>query len=283
MIGGIIGDIIGSVYEAHQWASKELPLIQTLPIDKNVVIPLLKDTKWVRADYGWTDDTLCTLALYKAYIENTDFAETLKEICNRNVNDSIGFGKAFKSWLSEEIPKPYNSFANGSIMRVGFIPFLNIPLSKKLRLGYEMTKISHNHLDSYQAVQDFIMIAHTLKEDVTNKDKSKDCLRVYLDNREFALTVEDMHKQNKFELNALSTLYQAVSIVYESNSFEETLRNTFYVGGDSDTLATVACNLASILYPIPQDLLHMIEATMSMNKELNDLVVHFVENYWNRY
>lgn len=283
MIGGIIGDIIGSVYEAHQWSSKELPLIQKLPVDKNVVVPNFKDTKWVRTNYGWTDDSLCTLGLYKAYIEKTDFAQTLKDVCNRNLNDSIGFGKAFKNWLSQEVSEPYNSYANGSIMRVGFIPFLNISLSQKLRLGHEVTKITHNHLNSYQAVQDFIVLCHTLKDDFKNKNYSKDCLLTYLDNQEFDLTVEDMHEENRFELNSLYTLCQAVSIVYESDSFEDTLRNSFYVGGDSDTLATVAGNLASVIYPIPENLMHVAEVAMATNKELYDLVVHFSENYWTKF
>lgn len=281
MIGGIIGDVIGSVYEAHQWVSKDLPLIQTLPVDKTINIPNFKDTKWVRTNYGWTDDTLCTLGLYKAYIEKTDFAKTLQDVCVRNMNDSIGFGKNFKLWLDDI--EPYNSYANGSIMRIGFIPFLPLSLSQKLTLGYEVTKISHNHLNSYQAVQDYITLCHALKEDLRYKDTSKQCLKTYLQNQEFDLTVEDMHEENRFELNAVYTLCQAVSIVYESNTFEEVLRNTFYVGGDSDTLATIACNIASIIYPIPEELMNTAEIAMATNKELYDLVVHFSEKYWTKF
>ena len=143
-----------------------------------------------------------------------------------------------------------------------------------------MTKISHNHLDSYQAVQDYIILCHALKEDMSKKDYSKECLKTYLQNKEFSLTVETMHQKKSFELNSLYTLSQAVAIVYESKSFEEVLRNTFYVGGDSDTLATVACNLASILYPIPQELMTIAELAMATNKELYDLVLHFSEKYW---
>ena len=116
MIGGIIGDVIGSVYEAHQWISKDLQLIQTLPVDKTFNVPIFKNTSWVRTSYGWTDDTLCTLGLYKAYIEQTDYATTLQDVCVRNINDSIGFGKSFKNWLTDMAP--YNSYANGCIMRI---------------------------------------------------------------------------------------------------------------------------------------------------------------------
>ena len=278
MIGGIIGDIIGSVYEAHQWTSKDLPLIQNLPIDKSIVIPNFKDTKWIRTNYSWTDDTLCTLGLYKAYINKTDFAKTLQETCTKYMDDSIGFGKNFKNWLNDI--EPYESYANGSIMRIGFIPFLNLSLSQKLRLGHEVTKISHNHLNSFQAVQDFITLCHVLKDDLKYKNYSKDCLLIYLNNQEFDLTVEEMHEENRFELNAVYTLCQAVSIVYESDSFEEVLRNSFYVGGDSDTLATVAGNIASIIYPISPDMMSIAELGIATNKEFYDLVSHFNDNYW---
>lgn len=281
MIGGIIGDVIGSVYEAHQWTSKDLPFIQSLPVDKTINVPVFKNTNWVRTSYGWTDDTLCTLGLYKAYIEKTDYAQTLQDVCVRNLNDSIGFGKSFKNWLTDI--EPYNSYANGCIMRIGFIPFLPLSLSKKLALGYEVTKISHNHLNSYQSVQDYITLCHALKEDFIHKDFSKQVLKTYLQNQEFDFNVETMHADNRFELNSVYTLCQAVAIVYESNSFEEVLRNTFYVGGDSDTLATIACNIASIIYPIPSELMQIAELAMATNQELYDLVVHFSENYWTKF
>lgn len=194
------------------------------------------------------------------------------------MNESTGFGKNFQLWLDNI--QPYQSYANGSIMRIGFIPFLPLSLSQKLTLGYEVTKISHNHPHSYQAVQNYITLCHALKEDLTYHDYSKGCLKTYLLNQEFDLTVEDMHKENCFELDALYTLSQAVSIVYESSSFEEVLRHSFYVGGDSDTIATVACNLASIIYQIPPELLRVAELSMATNQELYDLVVHFSENYW---
>lgn len=281
MIGGIIGDVIGSVYEAHQWTSKDLPFIQSLPVDKTINVPVFKNTNWVRTSYGWTDDTLCTLGLYKAYIEKTDYAQTLQDVCVRNLNDSIGFGKSFKNWLTDI--EPYNSYANGCIMRIGFIPFLPLSLSKKLALGYEVTKISHNHLNSYQSVQDYITLCHALKEDFIHKDFSKQVLKTYLQNQEFDFNVETMHADNRFELNSVYTLCQAVAIVYESNSFEEVLRNTFYVGGDSDTIATIACNIASIIYPIPSELMQIAELAMATNQELYDLVVHFSENYWTKF
>lgn len=116
MIAGIIGDIIGSVYEAHQWANKDISLIQSLPFDKAIIKPLFKEAKWVREDYSWTDDTLCTLALYKAFYTNSSPVSTMVELCKKYQNETIGFGRSFEKWLDN--PVPYQSYGNGAVMRI---------------------------------------------------------------------------------------------------------------------------------------------------------------------
>jgi ADP-ribosyl-[dinitrogen reductase] hydrolase len=278
MFAGIIGDVIGSVYEAHQWNNRNLDLIQELPIEGNPLIkPKFENLKWVRKDYSWTDDSLCTLALYHAYIHNEDPTAVLQDFCKRYGEESIGFGKAFKAWV--ENPVPYESFGNGSIMRIGFIPFLNISLEKKLDLGYEYTKISHNHEDSFAAVAGMILLCDGLQKEKDNNNLNKNCLKQYIQDYKFTKTVQSMHEENAFEMNALQTLLQAVVIVIESNSIEEVLKNCFYVGGDSDTLGCIAANIASCIYPVPQPLWDFSAKTLEKYEDLNSLVEHFSKNY----
>ena len=94
-------------------------------------------------------------------------------------------------------------------------------------------------------------------------------------------TVEDMHNKKSFEMNALTTLKQAVAILYESTSFEDVLKNCFYVGGESDTLACVACNLASSYYAISNKLQNIAMNSLTDNKELYELTLHFIEHQHN--
>lgn len=278
MLGGIIGDIIGSVYEGRQWIRKDLKFIQPLPLNDKIAIPVLKNTEWCRKKYGWTDDTLCTLGLYNAYKNEEDYATSLQSFCKNKMNEDTGFGKAFKNWL-EDI-KPYNSYANGSIMRIGFIPFLkDLNLEEKLVLGYNMTKISHNHIDSYNAVNNYIVLCDELIKSWKKDKKNKECLKVFLLKSGFKKTVYDMHKEKSFEINALTTLYQAIAIVYESESYEETLRNSFYVGGDADTLATVAGNIASLIYPIPNSAYKIIELATVKDPDFRLLIEDFKSKY----
>lgn len=278
MLAGIIGDVIGSVYEAYQWQDKNLPLIGTKQTDNPLIKPLFNNAKWVRGKQDWTDDTLCSLALYAAYIHNQDPKDALLYYCNKYKNEAVGFGGSFMKWL--ENPVPYESFGNGSLMRIGFIPFLKIPLDQKLNLAYFYTAVSHNHPDSFESVRDFVFLMDKLGNQLESIEKNKQVLKDYLNYFKYTKSVEDLHKEFKFELNAKQTFFQAITVVLESNSMSEVLRNSFYIGGDSDTLACIACNLASTLYECPQDLLQYSLEKVYQYPELSVLVKDFHLNYW---
>lgn len=276
MLGGIVGDYVGSVYEAYQWKSKELELFSNTPVSENPEIrPLFENTKWVRNNNNWTDDTLCTLGLYKAFLNNTDPTKTLIEVCTKYEDPNTGFGKSFGKWLLD--PKPYNSYANGSIMRLGFLPFMPISLSEKLKKSFEYTEITHNHQESFEAVTHYIILMQNLIEYPLSE--RKDVIMSYLLEHGNVKTLNDYHNEFKFELHANKTLHQAVTAVYFSDSFVSTLKNCFYIGGDCDTMACVAGNIASLLYPIPDSLLKLVLENLKQNEELYGLALHFKQNY----
>jgi len=161
-------------------------------------------------------------------------------------------------------------------MRLGFIPYLNEPLDTKLKLAYDYTAISHNHEDSFKAVEDFVIICDALQQAKKNGLEHKDILKGYLDRNNIKETVESLHKEFKFELNAKKTLDQAIVILYESKNFKEVLINSFYVGGDADTLACIAGNMAELVYDIPEDLLKFSLKTLEPYPELDNLVKKFI-------
>jgi len=274
MLAGIIGDVIGSVYEGRQWTVHDQELIQPLPVDDSKSPLLLKNTKWVRPEYSWTDDSLCTLALYSAFLNKQNPTTALIYFCKKYETEATGFGRSFKQWIKN--PVPYQSFGNGSIMRVGFIPHLKISLHEKLHIGVAYTNISHNHSDSINAVLSFIKLTHQLiNGSFIDMENKKLVLKNILLKNGFYETVESMHALKKFEINAMTTFLQACAIVYESKNFEDVLKNSFYVGGDSDTLACVACNIAEHIYPIPAHLLEYSLKTFENYPELNNLIQRF--------
>lgn len=276
MLGGIVGDVIGSIYEGHQWQRKDLDLVSSIPvINRKDIKPMFEKLKWVRKEQHWTDDTLCTLGLYHAYLYKENPTEALVRFCKAHDNEGTGFGKAFAKWLDN--PIPYNSLGNGSIMRIGFIPYLKEPLSVKLKLGHDYTAISHNHEDSFIAVESLITICDALQQAKEQNLNTKDIFIEYLKLNNIKDTVETLHKEFIFELNAKKTLNQAIVILSESNSFEEVLVNCFYVGGDADTLACVAGNIAEIIYKIPEELLALSLETLKPYAELKNLVDKFMK------
>lgn len=128
-------------------------------------------------------------------------------------------------------------------MRIGFIPYLDISLEEKLKIAQQYTGVSHNHADCFQAVSSFIVLSEKLKH---NNDY-KTIIGDFLSQNNYFKTVEQLHSDFKFEMNAMITLLQSCVILIESKSYEELLKNAFYVGGDSDTLACIAGNLSSFV------------------------------------
>lgn len=277
MIAGFFGDIVGSVYEGRQWISKDFDLFQNLPLDENKNPYILNNTKFLRDEYNWTDDTLCTLALYSAYINNKSPIDELVYYCKKYDHLSKGFGKAFYKWLDN--PEPYNSFGNGSLMRIGFIPFINENLQTKLDIAHSYTAISHNHIDSFTSVKEFVLLTDKLKNfDLNIPDiifNKKLILKDILDRFEFKKTVDLMHLEKVFHINAITTFLQAVEIIYESNSIDDVLKNTFYVGGDTDTLACIALNIAEFIWDFPMPYKNIVLSKFEKTPDLKALIYDF--------
>ncbi len=278
MITGFLGDIIGSVYEGRQWIDESLQIVQSLPLDENLAPNILKKDKFIRSSYSWTDDSLCTLALYHSYINNSDPIKSLVYFCKKYESEATGFGKSFRNWLDN--PIPYHSFGNGAIMRIGFIPYLDITCEEKISLAYDYTSLSHNHLDSYTSVIDFIILTENLiKYSGKTIEYKKGILKSFLEKYDFNKTVKSMHNDKKFEINSLQTFLQAVRIVYESENETDFLRKSFYIGGDSDTLACVAGNISAFFWPLKKDYNNFVLSKFEGYDDLHSLIVHFNKRY----
>jgi ADP-ribosylglycohydrolase len=245
MIKGFIGDYIGSIHEGYQWTKKDQDILN-LNAER---IPVIKDAFNKRIEQSITDDSICTLGLYKAYSEGAigdESAQILANFCKEHRD--CGFGKQFEKWIDN--PIPYNSFANGCLMRLGFLEY--VPENERLYFGIDYTVISHNHDDSVDSVKDYI--------EILNNKGNTFVLNNIIKKREIKKTVEDYHNDKKFEISAKGTLDQALIVLKESNSFIEILQNCMFIGGDTDTLATIACNLSK--FEIPEELLFILKEKM---------------------
>lgn len=254
----VIGDVLGSYYEGTQ-PTLGLNNPKTLLSEQELCRILPLEEGRVRKSWTYTDDTVCSLALIRAILDAGDKAEFLRNYCNKYDHPFIGYGGTFRKWLKNKSMPPYGSNANGCLMRIGFVPMLSQSEQEAIDLALECTRITHNHPQAEQATIDFMQLCFKLKS-----KRGLRCLEEYLAENKIDYTAAYLRSRKVFEMGARETLFMAVVCLKEANSFKEVLLNCLNVGGDTDTLAVVALNLAQHIYPVDNDLL---EFSLNILKE----------------
>lgn len=258
MLGAIIGDIIGSVYEWHNIKSKDFPLF--------------------RDDCFFTDDTVMTIATADALMnggEADDFIDAYKKWgC---LYPDAGYGGRFGSWIHSDDREPYNSWGNGSAMRVSPCAWLmDCEFCARTGMwpsnGRDRAKLSvevtHNHPEGIKgalAVTDAIFMCrfyvggygddmgNPVSERVTfeqYKMKIKDHIERE-HGYDLSKTLNEIRPTYRFNESCQDTVPQAIIAFLESADFEDAIRNAISLGGDSDTLAAITGSIAEAAYGVP--------------------------------
>jgi ADP-ribosylglycohydrolase len=256
-MGAIIGDIVGSVYEWHNIKTKDFPLF--------------------RDDCFFTDDTVMTLAVAEGLLnggERDDFIDAMKKYGRLYPN--AGYGGRFGGWLFSDSREPYNSFGNGSAMRVSPCGWLmDCGFSARTGLwpsnGWEKARLSaavtHNHPEGIKgalAVADAIFLCrfyfggYCIDYGTPINDDPAECKRRVKEHieREYGYdlsrTLDEIRPGYRFNETCQETVPQAIIAFLESTDFEDAIRNAISLGGDSDTLAAITGSIAEAAYGIPQ-------------------------------
>jgi ADP-ribosylglycohydrolase len=226
MIGAIAGDIIGSAYEWHNIKSKEFELFS--PRSK------------------FTDDTVLTVAVADCILNNKDYAKTLKEYGRKYPH--AGYGGNFNRWLLSDDLGPYNSFGNGSAMRVSPVGFAFDTLDKVLSEAKRSAEVTHDHpegIKGAQATAGAIFLART------GKDKKE--IRDYIEatfKYDLSPTLVAIRPDYRFDETCQGSVPQAIIAFLESENYEDAVRNAVSIGGDSDTIACITGGIAEAFYKI---------------------------------
>ena len=255
MQGAIIGDIIGSVYEFHNIKTKDFPLF----CNKS----------------RFTDDTILTCATADWLMQGGKPEFFLKKwgkmyIDRTYENGQIApFGSAFMNWL--KTGTSLQSKSNGCVMRIS--PLLHLKdKDEAFEKAIEITKTTHNHPESLNAVQAYVETGFMLKE---NEPISQ--IKQYISNKywyNLGRTVMNMcHRYNKFHCSCEKTVPEAICCALEATSYEDAVRNAISLGGDSDTLACMAGGLAEMRHPIPQHI--SSQATRFMDENVLGMIKQF--------
>jgi len=231
VLGAIAGDIIGSVYERYPIKTTHFPLF----------------SKYSR----FTDDTVLTVATADCIMNGKEFGKTYREYYVRYPR--AGYGGSFIHWASTEFAKPYNSWGNGSAMRVSPVGFALNSLEEVLEKAQESAEVTHNHpegIKGVQAVAAAVFLART--------KKNKENIKRYIEDTfgyDLSEPVESIRTWYTFDISCQGSVPQAITAFLESEDFEDAVRKAVSLGGDSDTLACIAGGIAQAYYnEIPEDI-----------------------------
>ena len=236
LIGAIVGDIAGSIYENNNIRTKDCPLFTT--------------------ECKFTDDTVLSLAVYKAFRDcKGDYSNLSQQtkICINEVGrkyENCGYGTDFKNWLFSENQSPYESFGNGSAMRISAVAMFAQDINQVKKLSNEVTRVTHNHREGIKGAE-----ATAVAIFLAKKKKSKEEIKKYIEENYYKLDFdyETLRKNYKFNETCQGTVPQAIYCFLISNSFEDCLRTSISIGGDSDTLCAISCAIAGQFYKVPKE------------------------------
>lgn len=254
MIGAVIGDIIGSRFEKNNIKSKNFELF----------------TKASR----YTDDTVLTVAIADCILNSKDYEKTVKKY-GRNY-PFAGYGGRFKKWLGGIKRGPYNSWGNGSAMRVSPIGFAFKNEDKVLTEAKKSAEITHNHVEGIKGAQAIAMSVFLAKGGNT-KEEIKDYIE-YKFGYDLNRTIESIRPTYDFDVSCQGSVPESIIAFLESENFEDAIRIAISIGGDSDTIASMTGAISEAFYKsIPLDLIE--KANEYLPKKFMKIIEEFKTEY----
>ena len=249
MYGAILGDIIGSPYEFDRGnKSKEFPLFSRYS--------------------EFTDDTVMTIAVADAFLECladkgkcriSDLDEDdLKVKLVEKMQDYgrrypyAGYGGNFAYWLEDENPQPYNSFGNGSAMRVSSVAWLFDDIISVVNAARISAEVTHNHPEGIKGAQ-VTAAAIFLARTGASKEKIKSFIHGEF-GYDLSRTCDEIRPTYRHVESCQETVPEAVTAFLEGNSFEDVIRTAVSLGGDCDTLTAIAGSMAEAQYGVSDEL-----------------------------
>lgn len=228
MLGAIFGDIVGSAYEWNNVKTKNFPL--------------------ERSGTRYTDDSVMTLAVAKWLLEDPSHSESHLIKCMQKLGRGhikAGYGGRFKEWLLSKAPQPYNSWANGSAMRVSPVALFANSLEETLELARTTAIATHNHPEGIKgalAVAECVFICREAEDFESAKEEIRRAIPQKY-GYDLSRTLDDIRPDYKFDVSCQGSVPEAIIVFLESTSLEDCVRNAVSVGGDSDTIAAIACSI----------------------------------------
>lgn len=271
MIGSIIGDIVGSIYEFDNIKTKEFDFFNPH-----------KD---------FTDDSILTLATADWIMNKGNVADYYIRYALDNPSPKGGYGGLFSRWIIDSdrfhTPmKPYNSCGNGSAMRVGPVGSACRTEDEVLDMAQKSSECTHNHPEGIKGAQATALAIFMAKEGKTSEE-IKNCIEDKF-KYDLSMTVEELQK--RYSWGGLDgngnggicqdSVPQAIICALKAESFEDAVRNAISIGGDSDTIGCITGSIAEFLYGIPKKIYQ--EGLSYLPEKYKSIVEKFENRYGGR-
>lgn len=254
MLGAIAGDIIGSVYENIRTKRKDFRLFT--PVST------------------FTDDTVLTVAVADAILAGHSYGETIKAYARRH--PMRGYGVRFLGWMMTPGLKPYNSFGNGSAMRVSPVAHAFSSEVEVMDQAKQTAECTHNHPEGIKGAQ-----ATALAVFLARRGADKDSIREAIQERfgyDLSRNIDDIRPEYRIDLTCQGSVPESIIAFLDSTSFEDAIRNAVSLGGDADTQACIAGAIAEAYYKeIPVEILRQIRRRMA--KSLMQKTLEFYRKF----
>lgn len=259
MLGALIGDIVGSPYEWKSYKSKNFPLFlrRSRMTDDSVLTAAVASALLMG---GWREDL-------KLFQEN--LVKEFQRLGRAYVD--VSYGPRFERWLLSDDPAPYQSFGNGSAMRVSPVAWVAETMEECLTLAEATAAVTHDHPDGIagaKAIAGAVFLARTggTKEEIKAHGE-----QYYPIN----FTLDEIRRDYKMDSSCAGSVPQAIEAFLEAEDFEDALRNAVSIGGDSDTIASMAGAIAGAFFGIPKEI--RAEAKRYIDGEVGNIYDRFAQ------
>jgi ADP-ribosylglycohydrolase len=254
MLGAIAGDIIGSVHEYVATKTKEFTLFAP--------------------ECHFTDDTVLTVAVAESLLTDRSYIDQYHQYFH--AYPSAGFGTRFTFWAAEKSREPYNSWGNGSAMRVGPVAYALATLEEVLAEAKRSAEPTHNHPEGVKGAQ-AIAAAVFLARTGSGKGEIKRSLESRF-GYDLGRSLDEIRPTYRFTESCRDTVPQAVTAFLEAENYEDAIRNAISLGGDADTLACIAGGIAEAFFGgVPQEI--ALHAMRILDGRLKRVTLEFYRRF----
>lgn len=252
--GAILGDIIGSQYEFKR------------PEDFNNKTAIL-----LSENCKFTDDTVMSIATKYAIEHNIPFAQAYQFFGLKYRN--VGYGSRFAEWIDNQEDKPYESYGNGSAMRVSFVADYFNTKDKVVIYAEKSAECTHNHPEGLKGAIVTAMCIWMAKNGYTREDILQYTIKHYPKNvypYSAALSLDEIRQNYRWNETCQGSVPVAIRCVYEANNYTEFIRNVFSLKCDTDTLCAIGGGIAEELFDNRND----------VTLEFADVILeHYLDDY----